>query len=277
MDFCLSTRRFILSAVQIPPPAVVPWYFDPDWGVFWQIAGAIGAVGLSAVALVVAIGIAMRQFRIMDDQGRVIEDQLNLLREHAALLARIEGIEDEQRAVLKRQGEIAERQREIMEEQLARKAILDVRYLFHRRYNEASGASRVELRLGIYNSGTRAPQEGLYWKILVPKELLKTSGLTWDEPETDKGEAEDSYKEPCYCFENFLKDPVFPRRTTIIGTLDIPVTTLQTPHMLTWSIIAADGAFPSDERDGELPVTQAAVVEAMRKTHLREGILEMFQ
>jgi hypothetical protein len=263
----------------MPPFPTGPWYFDADWGTFWQIFGAIGALALSAMALVVAVLIAWRQFRIMDDQGKVIEDQLELLRGHGKLLTRIEGIEDEQRLVLKRQGEIAERQREIMEEQLAKKAVLEVRYLFHRVYAEvaAPAQKRVQLQLGIYNSGTRSPHEGLYWKVLIPKQLGDASSLVWDELETKQGEAEDEYKEPCYCYENVLKDPVFPKRTTIIGTLDIPWLVLEAPYMITWSIIAEDGAFPSDDRDGELPITKQAVEAVWLKAHPRGTMLQKFQ
>jgi hypothetical protein len=159
--------------------------------------------------------------------------------------------------------QIAERQKEIMEEQLSRKAVLEVRLYFLRFYEETTEpkTKRAVLQFGVFNSGTRSPPDGLYWRILIPKALLKTSSIKWDEAETEMSEAADPFGEHCLCFENHLKEPVFPKRTTFIGSLDIVVESLNIAHMLIWSIVAEDGAFPSDDRDGELPLTSASVEE----------------
>jgi hypothetical protein len=227
-----------------------------------QVVLAALGLGAAFAAIIFALRVAQRQFGIMDAQGKVIDDQVTLLKEHKDLLTRIERVEGEQGVILKRQGEIAERQYQIMEEQLARKAVLEIRLSFLKFYaeNTAPQHKRAILQFGVFNSGTRSPQDGLYWKILIPKALGDRSSVKWDEAGTESSDSEDQYGEPCICYENHLKEPVFSKRTTFIGTLDIVVDNLQ-PHMIIWSIVAEDGAFPSEEKDGEIDLTTHSLQE----------------
>jgi len=158
-----------------------------------------------------------------------------------------------------------------MQDQLSRRASLEVR-LFFDSWVASVPEKRVRVLIGVYNSGTRSPPDGLYWKIVIPKDVVNDAELGWDE----QGVAQSSVErmEDCFCYENHLQDPVFPKRTTMIGWLVLPRNFNSNPFVLSWSIIAEDGAFPSDDADGEIKVTSEHVEQLFGNAQAR-GIMRI--
>lgn len=198
------------------PNPVTFWMFDPDWGTFWQIAGAIGAVIVSVIALAAAVGIAIRQFLIMDQQGKVIDKQTSLLEEHKALLGRIETIEDDQRAVLKRQGEILETQHEIMQEQRSRRAELRIHL------KPGAPESRVLnawewFDIYVHNVGTRKAED-VFWSLAIPKSLKDRVKGEAVQSELWKGNIKVGGQE-CMHFSGRHEEPVLRRRDAPIVSI----------------------------------------------------------
>lgn len=154
-----------------PPPVWAQWYFDSNWGTFWQIWGAIGALILAAWALLLAWRIARRQFRLMDEQGKVIDRQTAMLNEHNMLLDKIKDIGEEQRAILETQGAISERQHQILEAQLAKRSVLRVRCAGQHSSTDGLGENPVTtIIVKVKNVGTKSA-EGFHWEVFIPDDI----------------------------------------------------------------------------------------------------------
>lgn len=231
-----------------PVPPLPTWFFDSDWGVFWQIFGAIGALALALTALAAAVAIAVRQFKLMHDQGEVIGRQTTLLEEHRGLLGRIEGIEAEQKAILHRQSEIIEGQYRFLQAQWSRRSKLFLRASGQHRDGQSTEFEDVtSVTFEVQNFGDKTA-DGFYWEILF--------GPYWDHfakavdengKEIKKKWAHLSETESFKKIYGHYRHKLFPRSTVEVAWVDVNVIGKPMQEFaLKWRIACEDEIIPEE-------------------------------